>query len=183
MSEKTFHIIMTCLPSIIMGVVCIIVALLVFKKYLIQEKRCTSMTAGTVKKYSFAQHGGAVWLPIVYYKVDGREYHTMGPEFKNYIIYTKPTINGMGKNVSWHVDEKGQFVLERTQSPFVSAYRNPLAQVFPLGMQINVYYDPNKPRLAYVLKYCNKKSLFWLIFLLGVGIFIVGIVGILIIGI
>ncbi|WP_408632280.1 DUF3592 domain-containing protein [Muricomes intestini] len=41
-----------------------------------------------------------------------------------------------------------------------------LAQLFPKGSTIDVFYNPNKPKLAYVLRYCNAKWTFWL-FLFG----------------
>jgi len=42
-----------------------------------------------------------------------------------------------------------------------------MEKIYPIGSEIDVYYDENNPKLAYVLRYCNRKWTFWLIFLSG----------------
>jgi len=47
--------------------------------------------------------------------------------------------------------------------------------MYPLNSEIDVYYDPNNPKLAYVLRYCNKKWAFWLTFLTAIVVLITDI--------
>jgi hypothetical protein len=54
-----------------------------FYKYLIQESRCTSKTRGTVKKYTAASRGNGVFLPVVFYNVNGKEYKDISSIISN----------------------------------------------------------------------------------------------------
>lgn len=153
------------------GIVLILLAYALGYKYLIQEKRCTCLTKGRVRRYTISRRGN-VHLPIVYYRVDGLEYHVTGPEYKAYITVTK---RGPAAGNTVEYQEKNQvFKVSRTLNSFAGVYANPMEELYPLGSEVNVYYDPAKPKLAYVERYCNNKWLFWLMFLTGVGILVIG---------
>ena len=55
------------------------------------------------------------------------------------------------------------------------SYINPIRQNYPIISEIDVYYDSNNPKLAYVLRYCNKKWMFWLMFFIGIAVLILDI--------
>lgn len=137
-----------------------------FYKYLIQEKMCTAKTTGTVVKYTNTVRGGensGVFLPVVQYNVNGKEYKVVGPEYKAYKTITKSS--PLGKNETTACYEKDMVLyLNRTENAFIGIYKNPMKDLYPIESKIDVYYCPDKPKLAYVLRYCNKKWAFYLTF-------------------
>lgn len=60
---------------------------------------------------------------------------------------------------------KQVLTISRIANSFVDIVKNPLVELYPIGSEIDVYYNPDIPKLAYVLRYCNKKWEFWLTFL------------------
>ena len=136
-----------------------------FYKYLIQEKRCTSKVKGIIKKYTLSTRGGnnsGIHLPIVYYNVDGKDYKVVGPEYKTYITITKNS--PISKNEMEYKENNQVLKINRTSNSFMGIYKNPIEELYPINSEIDVYFDPNKPKLSYVLRYCNKKWAFWLTF-------------------
>ena len=111
--------------SIFLSVGSVVLLLIAFKlhyKYLVQEKKCTAKTVGTVVRYTWATRGGVkspVCLPVVAYTVNGKTYKVVGPEYKGYQIVTRST--------PWSENHDS---------------------------------CSDNPKLAYVLKYCNKKWAF-----------------------
>jgi hypothetical protein len=150
----------------------ILLSYALFYKYLIQEKRCTEKVTGIVKRYSVYNQNG-ISLPIVYYTVNGKEYKVVGPDYKIFKIISKST--PFSQN-SVEYTEKNQVVtIKRTTNSFGGVYKNPIAQMYPINSEIDVYYDPENPKLAYVLRYCNKKWMFWLMFFSGIMVFAIDI--------
>ena len=129
-------------------------------KYVIQEQRCTARVKGTVKKYTLASRGEGVHLPVVFYCVNGNAYKVVGPEYKQYKIVTKKSLVSSNNT---EFEEDGQtLIIKRTVNSAIGAMNNPMAVRYPLETELDVYYDPNNPKLAYVSRYCNKKWMFYL---------------------
>ena len=150
------------------GLVLVVLAFLIGYKYLVQESRCTARIRGTVIRYTRAYYGGedsGVHLPVVSYAVDGEEYTVTGPKYKAYVTHTRRsplTENRM------EFEEKGQvFRVYNYINSVAGRYYNPMEELYPLHSQLEVYYDPDHPKCAYVLRYCNNKWIFWLLFLMG----------------
>lgn len=158
--------------GIMLSVGAIVLFVLAYKlsyKYLIQEKRCSSKVKGTVKKYTLASRGNGIFLPVVFYNVNGKEYKVVGPEYKLYKTTTKSSVS---KNEMKFEEENQIFTIQRTVNSVGSIYRNPMKILYPLYTEIDVYYDPDNPKLAYVLRYCNKKWTFYVLFFSAVFVFI-----------
>ncbi len=147
------------------GVVLIFLAFKIYYKYLIMEKRCVSKTKGIVKKYTLVNYGG-VHLPIVYYEVNGQEYKVKGPEYK--FVISKSVSTPFSKNAMEYKEKKQNLMINRTVNSLAGVYRNPASELYPINSSIDVFYDPNNPKLAYVLRYCNKKMFFWIMFITGI---------------
>ena len=147
------------------GFVLIILAFKLFYKYLIMEKRCTSKTEGIVKRYTMASYSG-VHLPIVYYEACGKEYKIKGPEYKWVIEKTVST--PFSKNEVEYKEEDGNLRINRSLNSFGGVYKNPIQELYPVNSRLDVFYDPDNPQIAYVLRYSNKKSFFWLMFISGI---------------
>ncbi|MDD3222853.1 MAG: DUF3592 domain-containing protein [Clostridia bacterium] len=157
------------------GTVLIILSYVSGYRYLVQEKRCTAKVSGTIKKYTLGSRGGSsgIHLPVVYYVVDGVEYKRIGPEYKGYVQITK---KGFATQNSMNYEEKNQvFYIHRNMNSVIGAAKNPIQELYPLDSQIDVYYDPGNPKLSYVLRYCNNKWVFWLMFLTGAVLWIVDV--------
>ena len=119
-------------------------------------------------RYTRAYYGGedsGVHLPVVSYAVDGEEYTVTGPKYKAYVTHTRRsplTENRM------EYEEKGQvFRVYNYINSVAGRYYNPMEELYPLHSKLDVYYDPDHPKCAYVLRYCNNKWIFWLLFLMG----------------
>ena len=146
----------------------------IFYKYLIQEKRCTSKVKGIIKKYTLASRGGensGIHLPIVFYIVNDKEYKVVGPEYKAYKIITKNS--SISKNEMEYKEQNQILEINRTSNSFIGIYNNPMEKLYPINSEIDVYYDPNNPKLSYVLRYCNKKWTFYLMLLFALLILVV----------
>ena len=154
----------------VFGVVLIFLAFLLFYKYFVQEKRCTSKIEGVIKRYSFVNYGGR-HLPIVYYTVGGIEYKVKGPEYKWVIEKTVST--PFSENKVEYKESNQNMTINRSMNSFCSIYKDPMRDRYPLNSKIDVFYDPNNPKLAYVLRYCNKKCFFWIMFISGIVVLII----------
>lgn len=167
------NIIMKIIPGIYLSIgsaVLFLLAYLLFYKYLIQEKKCTAKTKGVVKRYSIGNRGGNanIHLPIVCYEVEGKEYKVMGPEYSYYKVVTKmnPKAN-INTEAGYRETEKQGLEIMQKRNAFVSFSTNVIAEMYPINTEIDVYYNPQNPKLAYVLRYCNRKWAFWLTFCAG----------------
>ena len=144
-----------------------------FYGFLIQEKRCTAKTKGIVRKYS-STPGNGIGLPKVYYSVDNKEYKVIGPRYKGFKQISTTTL--MGNNDMEFEETKDQrFIVKRKLNSFISFKKNPMVVLFPKGSEIDVYYDPNNPKVSYVLRYCSLKWLFWLFFIAAVFLLLLAI--------
>lgn len=141
-------------------------------KYMVQKKRCSQKTDGIVVGYTKKIRGGEgshVRLPIVEYTVDGVQYRTEGPEYRAYIIKTSSTSAKKGAEHTYTTDVYRQTFKETIRrSGFLDVVGNPMESLFPQGSLVPVYYDPDKPKLSYVLRYCNCRYIFWLPVLSGI---------------
>lgn len=150
------------------GVVLLLLSYLIGYKYLVMEKRCTAKVKGIIKKYTLASRGGennGIHLPVVFYNVDGKDYKVVGPVYKSYITTNK--ITPFGKNEMNYSDDNQVLKVSRSSNLFAGIYKNPIQELYPLGSEIDVFYDPKNPKLSYVLRYCNNKWQFWLLFIGG----------------
>lgn len=158
------------------GLTLILLAFILFYKYLIQEKRCTSKTKGVIKKYTICSYGGTnggVHLPVVYYYINDKEYKVVGPKFRSYITITINTPITSNTNIEYKIDEKQRLIIKKHNNSIVSINKNPLEEIYPIGKEIDVYYDPNNPKLSYVLRYIPIKWPFYLTFISGVLVLII----------
>ena len=159
---------------LVFAAVLLVLAFRLYHKYLVQQRRCVARTAGRVVRYTRTVRGGensSVCLPIVSYEVGGRTYRVVGPEYRWY--KTRERSSPAGRN-EYRCHEKGQVLYVNRSTGSVIGYSpNPMADLYPVGSTLDVYYDPGNPRLAYVLRYCDKRWAFWLTFLAGCGCLVI----------
>ena len=122
---------------------------------------------------NYGGENAGVYLPIVFYTVNGKEYKVMGPEYKS--IITKTVSSSAAENHKPYYEESQSLVIEkrvksRSAVGSVVVYIDPIREMYPLDSEIDVYYNPEAPKLAYVLRYCDKKWAFRLTFLAGIAL-------------
>lgn len=117
-------------------------------------KHCTKHVLGRVTRYSSIQYGG-MHIPLVKYRVDGKEYKKAGPKFKWGKTKTVSTPVSDPYSVvesNLHTREDLPDVLEVTvhKNSMASFTESPLLKLYPIGSSVDVYYNPKKPKVAYV---------------------------------
>lgn len=158
----------------VFGAVLMFLAFAVFYKYLIMEKRCSAKVKGVVKGYRCVSDNG-IALPVVYYTVNNQEYKVVGPEYSWYV--TKSITTPFSKNtMSYEEKPNGVFVVNRTSNSFFGVQQNPIAELYPINTELDVFYDPNKPKLAYVLRCPKRKWMFYLTFFSAIFVWIMNLV-------
>ncbi len=123
--------------------------LLIFVGFLVgwitkrRSESCTMQTNGTVTRYLFM--GGGNMSPVVEYQVDGIIYTTR----KKYNAIKSVSITGLPNTIQADVweDDKGYLCIKR--GSFVN-YKDIASQLWPLGHQMRVYYNPDRPKINYV---------------------------------
>ena len=154
-------------------IVLLFISFKLFYPYLIQEKRCIAKTKGVVKNYAVNSKDG-YFSPKVYYTVDNKEYKAIGPRYR--FIIKKSGFSPVLENDMWfHETEKQDFVIYRQSNSLITINENPMAILYPKGSEIDIYYDPNNPKLSYVLRYCNLKFAFWLTFIIAISLLIMAV--------
>lgn len=136
------------------------------KEYGLKTK-CTSIVKGKVKRYTFWSNNG-VAFPIVEYTVNGANY-TQQLRY-SYVKSTSKPLNSVKTEIASDINDA---MLKINKNSWVGSY--PLEEKFPIGSEIDVYYNPNNPKQSFVLRYA--KSLTGSIFLFsGIFLIILGIV-------
>lgn len=139
-----------------------------------KEKRCTAKTTGRVVRYSLAQYNGYS-LPVVRYAVDGKPYKVVGPNFKAGVkTYVSTPFNDVISEVSSNLKDDEELpdvlVTKVKKNSFASVTKTPVLDLFPVGKEVDVYYNPKKPKDAYVIRYAApyKFLSFWMPIIFGI---------------
>lgn len=162
------------LYTLAFAVACLIVAYAVGYRSMRKEVKCSVRTRGTVVGYSMVQYNGFS-LPVVRYMADGREYQVIGPHFKGGVIKKtyapwRPVRGEQKSNIRQGEPLPDYIVASRKLNSFANIYTSPLMERYPIGSQVDVYYDPSKPKRAYVERYAGQNLFFalWLPLFLGI---------------
>ena len=132
-----------------------------------KEERCVSHTIGTVIRYSSINYGG-INLPLVSYQVNGKDYRITGPKFRSSWVRTTSVPTGNAESVietNLTTREELPDVLRATfkQNSFISVHRSPLEALYPVGSEVDVYYNPRKPKEAFVQRYEGHSNVLYII--------------------
>lgn len=150
-----------------------------FFKYLLMPTRCTAETTGKVIGYShFTMSASGYAPPRVQYEVNGVTYVARGPLYSSYRTVTRsaPWLhNRMRRPVDDKLRNDQVFRMDYDTNSAVSV-KAPALEMFPIGGTIPVFYDPKRPKLAYVERFPHLRWVFWLSFSFAVACFVTGIV-------
>lgn len=139
------------------------------------KKRCTQHVVGQVVRYSSIQYGGN-HIPLVKYRVEGREYKVAGPKFKWGRTKTVSTPfvdphSAIESNLNTREDLPDVLKVTIHKNSMVSVTESPLLKLYPVGSSVDVYYNPKKPKDAYVQRPIGpSKPLMYLMFVVSLCI-------------
>lgn len=150
------------------GVILLVLGRMIGWKYVGQKKRCTKETTGVIENYRFRGDGGTITIPYVGYEVNGTKYHVLGPRYKGYVISNIPK-RGVPQNgeAECYVDQHEVLHVKINSNRGCAHVKDPVTELYPIGMELPVFYDPVKPKNAYVLRYCDLSYIFWLFTIAG----------------
>lgn len=144
--------------------------ILLFEKS--KKKNCTAIAEGIVVKYSFSNNTPA---PIVEYEVEGIKYRKKR-YFRGVVRKTKQlSFKDLDQqNNSVYIDEKDVIHIN---SGVIMNLRKAAERMYPMGSALTVFYNPKKPKQAYVEKIPSKSSLLGIIYVwAGLGNIVLSII-------
>lgn len=137
-----------------------------------KEKRCLEKTTGVVVRYSNMRYNG-IRLPVVQYSANNREYTVVGPKFRWIIIkkINNPLNNSKSEIISnLTTKESLPEVLKISlyNSQIINFKKLPLYELYPINSEVDVYYNPSKPKESYIDRNIKPSKLLNLILLGGI---------------
>lgn len=153
------------------GLVFMLVGILILALETRRKSRCTAMTTGTVVRYSFANGTPS---PVAAYTVGGISYEKKR-RFRGVVeVRTRLSPKDLtGENQSCYISENDVVHMRGGAALNLRAMAE---RLYPLGSSIPVWYDPEKPRRAYVEKLPAKRSIVgWVFVWTGLGLAALGI--------
>ena len=175
---------------IVIGVFCGIALVLALAGLLLMrsgarmQARCSARATGKVVGVSNMKAMDYVHLLNVEYEAEGKTYRVAGPKFSSvrYSIVKTPHKKVMAtftSNLDGCTAETLPTCLKCRvdANSAVSIARTPLLDLFPVGTEVPVWYDPENPNTAYAFRWCRPTR--WIA---GVGLLATGI-GLAILGI
>lgn len=140
-------------------VVLLTLSIFFFVKEKNKRNSCTQRTVGTVFRYSSSDD---IFLPVVEYFVDGKRY-TGKRKWRSYKVVQASWI---GQSSAKTNTEKNTLSVRGNYS----IMNNPIDELYPLGRQLDVFYNPEKPKQSYVEIIDPKPSVIGKVFLFaGIG--------------
>jgi len=152
---------------------------LCFKMSVVNKRdRCSEMIKGRVAGYSKAAYcDDYVRLPVVEYTVDDVTYKITGPQY-NFSSSTISTPFVKETDCEYTEDIYSQvFRMKIRMNSFGGVIHNPMTKLFPVGSEVEVYYDPMKPKRAYVLRLLEHKFVIKLFSWLGMAFTAIALFG------
>lgn len=124
-----------------------------FKK----EERCSMRTVGKVIRYSAINYSG-IHIPLVEYIVNGKKYKVADPKFLSGSVTTVSTpfenINAQFEtNLSTRDNLPKKLKVRIHTNSSISLYTSPLNEFYPVDSSVDVYYNPKKPKEAFVQRF------------------------------
>lgn len=134
---------------------------LVFNRFC-DDRNCTGHTKGKVIGYSSVRYN-AINLPVVQYDVDSKQYEVVGPRFKGSRRVSKfapmnPVMSTVKTNVMTKEELPQVLDVYIEGNSFISVTKSPLIDLYPVGGEADVYYNPANPKHAYVQRPLEKLS-------------------------
>ena len=142
--------------------------------------KCTAHTEGTVIRFYSGDSFG-ISLPVVEYFVAGKRYKVVGPKFKGIKFKEIPdpfNKHAASEESNLTTRENLPDVLKVTyyDHKLMNKHKDPIFELYPIGSLAPVYYNPDKPKMAYVQRCITYGIEFKIMFVWGIIMSVVGIV-------
>lgn len=147
------------------GLLLIIIAVIIKANTKKKNKRCTSVTYGKVIKYLFPGDGRII--PVVEFETNQKKY-VCKKMFNGFIKVRKPSLSDP---FAWE-DEKG--FLHITVGPIANV-RQAAQDLWPIGTEMKVYFNPIDPRLNYVERPTENSLAFFIFLITGIALIALGV--------
>lgn len=151
---------------------------LYYKKRKIKEL-CTNKITGKIIRYS-AVHYNDVSLPVVEYVVNGQTYKVVGPKFKATVTssFSNPFNNvesEITSNLTTREELPEVLKIKINRNSIASYIQSPLKDLYPIDSEVDVYYNPNNPKMSYVQRFIKPSGwLFNLFLIIGIILLVIG---------
>lgn len=135
------------------GIIFMIISIPFFMNNKKLKKNCTATTTGKVIKYRFSGKSGAHSIaPVVEFVVDGKKYKA----YRHYKAVSSVSRSAVGideitgKKDAFYISDNDVFHINTVGS--FHNYKKLGEEKWPIGSELNVVYNPNKPKQAFVEK-------------------------------
>ena len=140
------------------GLILLVLSLIFKKKDKKMVKQCTLTTKGKVIKYTLWNNNG-VHFPIVEYIVNDIKYNQRLKY--GWIVNKSSSFNKIKTEVE--NDVKGENLVINSNTHI---YTNALKEHFPIGTELDVFYNPQNPNKSYVMRFVENPAV-KVLFLIG----------------
>lgn len=151
-----------------MGLILLIVSLILKNKDKKMTGQCTMMTKGWVIKYTLWNNSG-VHFPIVEYIVNDTKYNQRLKY--GWVVKKSSSFNKIRTEVENDVKD-GNLVIK--SNAHIST--NALKEHFPVGTELDVFYNPQNPGKSYVMRYVKNPAV-KVLFITGLAFVILAFIG------
>ncbi|MFI3207912.1 MAG: hypothetical protein R3Y40_02125 [Eubacteriales bacterium] len=134
-----------------------------------QGERCTTHTIGMIIRYSSINYSG-IYIPLAEYYVDGKRYLVAGPKFTGAIVtrISTPFHDPNTKsetNLTTRENLPTKLRVKIYKNSHVSNFRSPLTELYPIHSEVDIYYNPSKPKDAFVQRFEGASKVLAFIFI------------------
>ncbi len=152
----------------VMGLILLILSLIFRSKDKEMIKQCTLTTKGKVIKYTLWNNNG-IHFPIVEYLVNETKYNQ---RLKYGLIINKSSsFNRIKTEVENDIKEQNLVINSNTY-----IYTNALKEHFPIGTELDVFYNPQNPNKSYVMRFVENPAV-KVLFFVGLLFIILSFIG------
>ena len=152
----------------VMGLILLILSLIFRSKDKEMIKQCTLTTKGKVIKYTLWNNNG-IHFPIVEYLVNETKYNQ---RLKYGLIINKSSsFNRIKTEVENDIKEQNLVINSNTY-----IYTNALKEHFPIGTELDVFYNPQNPNKSYVMRFVKNPAV-KVLFFIGLLFIILSFIG------
>ena len=107
---------------------------------------------------AFAVRYNDISLPVVEYTANGRTYTVVGPKFSATVTesFSSPfhrAKTDITSNLTTREDLPSVLKLNLRQNSLAGLTESPLLELYPIGSEVDVFYNPRKPKMAYVQRF------------------------------
>ncbi len=137
------------------GIIFLMSSMFIANAYKKKIKRCSEKVLGKVINYSFLSEG---FSPIIEYYVDGKVYKKK-KRFRGVVTIRKPHV--LNREKSAYVSENDWLHIS---TGTITNYREIAENLYPLNSELPVFYNPLKPKEAFIERILQKPSICAIVF-------------------